>query len=413
MKKSQIEEKKFELTSKRNKGNSQVISGLNRKYKNSKTPVASIPNARRSPIHRWYCIAEMLPISFIRAFLNKTNRYVLDPFVGVGTVLVEAKLRGISAVGVDINPFMRFVSRVKTGDYDIDKVRDTLEDLVEADEGDLIQPPPIPNLESYYSLRILKKLVSLRGQIHKLGDPALRDLFMLCFVRVATQSANVKRGPAPRFGDVKLDYPVWEDFKKNVENVINDLSNITESERVIEVYNGDARNLNLHEEFDLVITSPPYCNNIDYVRHTQLELYWLGYATSSKDLRRIRQDSVTSCEAMAYLGKEDDSFPEDVGKIADMLESRTDRAYDRVVRQYFSGMRRHFESLKGLLKPKAKAVYVIGDSWIKGVYIPTHKLIAEIAKLAGFRNVQLQLMRRRRKRKAGFSLGEYIITLRL
>jgi DNA modification methylase len=412
MKESQVEEKEPKLTWKRNKHNSQLISDLNGKYGNNKKLVTNIFNARRSPIHRWYCIAEMLPINFIRALLNKKDCYVLDPFVGVGTVLVEAKLRGINAVGVDVNPFMCFVSKVKTGDYDIVKVRAAFKDIFDTDEDGSIQPPPIPHLDTYYSSCVLKKLLSLKAQIHRIDEPAIRDLFMLCFVHVATRSANIKRGPAPRFGDIKLDYPVLEDFKKHVEIVIGDIGNMTESEGVINVYNGDARSLNLHKEFDLVITSPPYCNNIDYVRHTQLELYWLGYATSSKELRRIRQNSVTSCEAMAYLGKEDANFSEEVDKIANEIKSRTDRAYDRTVRQYFSGMGRHFESLKGLLRPKAKAVYVIGDSWIKGVYIPTHKLIAKIAKLAGFKNVRLQLLRRRRKRRGGFSLGEYIITLR-
>ncbi len=38
---------------------------------------------------------------------------------------------------------------------------------------------------------------------------------------------------------------------------------------------------------DLVITSPPYLNNYHYNRNTRPQLYWLGYAHSPVDLKKL------------------------------------------------------------------------------------------------------------------------------
>ncbi|RLG15985.1 hypothetical protein DRN63_04745 [Nanoarchaeota archaeon] len=39
---------------------------------------------------------------------------ILDPFCGSGTVLVEAKLLGVNAVGSDINPLAILLAKVKS-----------------------------------------------------------------------------------------------------------------------------------------------------------------------------------------------------------------------------------------------------------------------------------------------------------
>ena len=38
---------------------------------------------------------------------------MLDPFAGCGTVPLTAAERGVSAIGVEVNPFLSFVSKTK------------------------------------------------------------------------------------------------------------------------------------------------------------------------------------------------------------------------------------------------------------------------------------------------------------
>lgn len=370
---------------------------------------------RRCPVHRWYCISEMLPLDIVRKLLKYAKNTILDPFVGVGTVLVEAKLANLTAIGVDINPFMCFVSLVKTRDYNVSDVEAAFSEVLNNCNVEQAKPPSIPNLKMYYDLETLEKLLVLKRSIMKITDRKIRELMMLCFVDVAARSANIKRSPAPRFLK-KTDPPdIFSMFKRKVGEVLEDIKNFSMPENKIGVCLGDSCNLNfLNETFDLIVTSPPYCNNVDYVRHTQLELYWLDFVNNSEDLSRIRRGSLTSCEAMAYSGKYDQCALEDIYRIAQEIKKRTKRALPRVMLQYFAGMQLHLESIKHLLSLNSKAFYIIGDSWIKGVYVPTPELLAKIAKKVDFKQVDLQFLRYRKSpRRHKFPLSEYLLTLSL
>ncbi len=51
----------------------------------------------------------------IRSYLPKKNSdsWVLDPFAGVGTTLVESYLTGLNVVGFEINPYAALATKIK------------------------------------------------------------------------------------------------------------------------------------------------------------------------------------------------------------------------------------------------------------------------------------------------------------
>lgn len=73
--------------------------------------------------HDWYRFVLSFPPHLVRDYIKKfelnKNNVVLDPFCGTGTTLVEAKLAGMKAVGLEGNPFPHLASTVKT-DWDLD-----------------------------------------------------------------------------------------------------------------------------------------------------------------------------------------------------------------------------------------------------------------------------------------------------
>ena len=74
-------------------------------------------------VHDWYRIilgySDHLVSQLIDRFGIKEGDWVLDPFCGSGTTLVECLKRGIHAVGIDANPSSCFAARVKA-DWTLD-----------------------------------------------------------------------------------------------------------------------------------------------------------------------------------------------------------------------------------------------------------------------------------------------------
>jgi DNA modification methylase len=50
---------------------------------------------------------------------GKKTSLLFDPFCGTGTTLVEANLKGINAIGTDLNPLARLISKTKTTHIEI------------------------------------------------------------------------------------------------------------------------------------------------------------------------------------------------------------------------------------------------------------------------------------------------------
>jgi hypothetical protein len=74
----------------------------------------------RGLTHDFYKYPARFSPTFVRAAIEtftKSGQLVLDPHVGGGTTLVEARALGRESVGVDISPLAEFVARVKSTVY--------------------------------------------------------------------------------------------------------------------------------------------------------------------------------------------------------------------------------------------------------------------------------------------------------
>ena len=86
----------------------------------SNNAIQQLEDAR---VHDWYRFVLAYPDHLVSEMMNRFNvgrrHTVLDPFVGMGTTLVECKERGVNSVGIDANPVAAFATQVKTT-WDID-----------------------------------------------------------------------------------------------------------------------------------------------------------------------------------------------------------------------------------------------------------------------------------------------------
>lgn len=69
------------------------------------------------PVHDWYRFVLSFPPHLVRHYLADfgvdASQYVLDPFCGTGTTLVECKKQGIPSIGIEANWMAYFATSVK------------------------------------------------------------------------------------------------------------------------------------------------------------------------------------------------------------------------------------------------------------------------------------------------------------
>jgi DNA modification methylase len=140
---------------------------------------------------------------------------------------------------------------------------------------------------------------------------------------------------------------------------------------------GDARRLPLRDNsVDLILTSSPYANAIDYMRAHKFSLVWMGYKLSS--LRELRarmigaeRGLVESAPELAWLDRWLPNSPVLASRIA-------------ILRRFFHDMDSVLAEMYRVLKPGGACVLVVGKSYVRGTLIDTPRILAEIARKRGF-----------------------------
>jgi len=407
--------------------------------------------------HDWYRFVLAFPAHLVRQYLDsfcvRDDQIVLDPFCGTGTTLVECKLRGVRAIGLEANPFAHFASSVKTNwSVDPSLLRSRAADIAQCtlDElhkqgiddvspGGAVSPADLRGLDpdaeklllgrSISPLPLHKTLVLLEHLKSHSREPYYGHAVLALASALVFKISNLHFGPEVGVGKPKDDVEVVASWLAEIEKIARDL-NLTygKSYPHCDVRLADARALDAVLEpssVDAVITSPPYPNEKDYTRTTRLESVILGFVKNKADLRSLKKTLVRSNTRGIYTDDDDDTWlrehPE-VNRIADEIEARRkhlgktsgfERMYSRVTRLYFGGMARHLSALRSVLRPGAQLAYVVGDqaSYLR-VMIRTGTLLADIAQALGYEIVRTDLFRTRFSTSSKQHLREEVLVMR-
>jgi DNA modification methylase len=174
------------------------------------------------------------------------------------------------------------------------------------------------------------------------------------------------------------DFDIFAALPNSLKHVLKAL----DSTKIIAnstTYHGDARQLDFIEDdsIDAILTSPPYLNAIDYMRGHKFSLVWFGYTISQ--LRNIRSEAIGSEKA---IDKDlSDNFSD---FFDDNTFPKTDQRLTNVIRRYFVDLCLQLIECFRVLKPTCIATFVIGNSELKGQYIPNNKFLKKAATIAGF-----------------------------
>lgn len=355
-----------------------------------------IPN-KRLPIYSWFYFKEGfardLVFELVRMFDIK-NGWILDPFCGSGTTLLACKELGINAIGYDVLPISVFVSRVKTRDYDIKKLKKIGKRLLkEKFEKMRMNIPKF--VKKYFSPYILEDVIFFREKIERLNNPE-RDFFLLALMNSTIKCSyifkdggvlKVKRKPVP---------PLREMLRRTIKRMIKDLEELKTKPCEIVVEERDVRCIDLENCIDGIITSPPYLNKIEYTKVYEIEhILFFG----KKDVSTLR----------SFIGSESKK-EEDFS----IIENFIDESMPIQAKRYLKDMYVVVENLYKACKPNAMVGMVVGNGCFPDCVVEVDVILSEMANEIGFEPKQIIVLNKRvcttpSRRKIGIARESLLI----
>jgi len=326
---------------------------------------------------------------------------VLDPMMGSGTVLAIARSKGHRAIGIDIDPLAVLISRVWTTAVNKEGIRAKAADVLSRAAA-IFRSLPCrsaypPNSDDktkqfaryWFDDYARRQLASLSLAISRVRKDITRDVLWCGLSRMII----VKQSGASLAMDLSHSRPhrvfthakvkPFAAFVAAVDRVLANCigTNCRDRGPATRTYEGDARELPLEDRcVDLVVTSPPYLNAIDYMRCSKFSLVWMGHSIQA--LRRLRSESI-GAELAADVNEDEQKIKDIIAEMR-LRKSLPDRQEQILVR-YVEDMRRAVAETARVLVPGGRAVYVVGENSINGTYIRNSTLVSSVAEWAGLR----------------------------
>lgn len=390
---------------------------------------------KRTPFFRWLKYKESFSEQFVLYILKhfKPSRQappqVLDPFAGVGTTITTARRLGWHATAIEMMPvgIAAIRARLTAESVDVRRFDQELQRLrttpLHAASAGLYRFPHLRITEKAFPANAEVALSAYMKFVDEIADLEVRTLFWfaaLCiledisFTRKDGQylrwDCRSGKNAASRFKKARI-----EDFSSAIWNKLREMEEDLNNSRArtpsmdVQIIEGSCLEYlpSLpREEFDLVITSPPYCNRYDYTRTYALELAFLGYQEAS--LRQLRQDLLSAtvenkakaailAEAYAQRGEPDaydaalQSFQHQaalqaiLGRLV-VAKKRGELNNPNIVsmiEQYFFEMNLVIRELARLLRPSGYIVMVNDNVQYHGQEVPVDLILSDFAEAAG------------------------------
>lgn len=341
--------------------------------------------------------ARMAPCIALDALkLLSPRSTVLDPMSGSGTVAALARSQGHRAIAFDIDPLAVLIGKVWVKPLPISSYLETASAVLRNAKrrysylSDVDAMPEGADSETkafcryWFNLDVRRQLLSLSRSIATQDEGPLKDALWCAYSRmIIAKQAGVSRAldlshSRPHRAFKFAPRRPFDLFLSAADRVAKGC--VTKEARIkgpaSSVSIGDARRLPVPSGcVDLVFTSPPYLNAIDYLRCSKFSLVWMGHAIST--LRQIRSVSIgaevgarASLESLAILEKL---------KLEPVLSDRLRSILSRYTQDTISML----TEARRVLSKKGRVIVVIGENTIRGTFIPTGKLVEFAGELAG------------------------------
>ncbi len=309
-----------------------------------------------------------LPKKILESYSVK-GQTVLDPFCGSGTTLIEARIFGANAIGVDVNGLSVLLSQVKATPLSKEQLANIENFIVEMERTIFewnfngrpnITVKEIEGRDHWFQKNVSEEITFLLNKISQQCDNDVQNFLKIVLssiiVRVSNQESDT------RFAAIQKNIPdclTLELFCKRAREYtmrMKEFSELVQKNTELHVINADSRNLNFiaDNSIDIIITSPPYANTYDYYLYHKFRKRWLDL-----DVKFAQYNEIGSRREYSSLKGKKEKWNEDLIKC--------------------------FREMQRVLKSKHLAFIVIGDSVINKELIQIDKEISNFEPEIGFK----------------------------
>jgi DNA modification methylase len=370
----------------------------------------SLTRARPLKIHSvGFQPAKTIP-EIVKWFLRKytsASEWILDPFAGSGTTIIESLTAKRNIVWTDYQPLSQLICRLKTNRYEPLEVYQAAKTVIDNASKLKVTPTNINfrNKNFWFQKPVQAALESLFSEISTLPE-SLKTPLSIVFATTVRKCSDMNDGmilAAKRSGvqDVpqRSKQDVYRYFKYYAEKTATALAEWNKhfdpnKNNAIEITTHDARDLSGDWECDAIFTSPPYINAIDYVWAAKFELHWLKLVENDQDRLNLYSNEIGTerIPGTVYNELGQINHPKLDELLRSIYEGRSYKASkgqnelrSRVVYKYFVDMKKHFEECFRRLRSGGYYCFVVGESSrICGEKIPVATLLSEFAMEIGF-----------------------------
>jgi len=330
------------------------------------------------------------------------SKVLFDPYCGTGTSLVEANLKGISAIGTDINPLARLIATAKTTKTDIQILDFFLQDFTnltfsinfQSDKTKSIVVPEIKNVDFWFSKGVQKKLAILLSYVEKINNNSIKNFFKVAFSETVRETSLVKPGEFKLVRRKDFDKVAEPDvFAVMTNKLARNRQGLIEFEKSCKngfhtfIYNFNTvdnipREIIKESSVDIVVTSPPYGDSrttVAYGQYSRLANEWLGYEQANQV-----DNNLMGGERRKHIH----TFKSDILNDVISTIQNHDKERARDVISFYEDYENSINHVSTTLKKDGFACYVVGNRTVKGVNIPTDEITAQLFEENNFTHIE-------------------------
>lgn len=331
----------------------------------------------------------------IETYSNK-GETICDIFCGSGTALVESRVLGRNAYGIDLNPFAIFLARAKTTEIEpsiITKTYFSLINRIRLIKDDEIDKPNFLNIDFWFKEQVIIQLAKIKKAIKEIPDEKVKNFFMVAFSQAVRLSSNTKNGEFKlvRIKKGKLDTynpNVLDIFRKRAEisiaGMTNFYNNVDKNTWAKVIFGDSSKDNGIKENsIDCIVTSPPYGDSrttVAYGQFSRLSAQWIDIFEDPNKASGVDNELLGGKPTKdLHHGLKSDHLIDVIKKVSELDEKRA-----KDVLSFYLGLEECLKRAYKILRLNKHFCVVIGNRMVKQVRIPTDFIIAELCENIGF-----------------------------